>query len=69
MPENPGLKGLANALGAPGFAKASEANGKGLGHAADIFGNNGKGNGKDPDSLGLAEDHDPGKVGGNGDGR
>lgn len=67
QPENSGIDGGAKALGAPGFAKASVANGKDLGHAADIFGNRGKGNGSDPDSLGLADDHDPGTVGGGDD--
>lgn len=66
-PENPGIDGRANAFGAPGFGVASDRNGKGLDHAADIFGDNGKGNGADPDSLDLAPDHDPGAFGGSND--
>lgn len=64
MPENPGWTGQTNAYFAPGFAKASAANGRDIVQATYLFGNKGKGNGADPDPLGLATDHDPGVVGG-----
>lgn len=59
-PDNPGQKGQTNAFGSPGFERSVDATGQGLtDRAADIFGNNGRGNGADPDPLGLADDHDP----------
>lgn len=62
---DPGVDGRANAFNAPGFATAAEASGKDIpGLAADLFGDNGKGNGADPDAFGLEPDHDPGNFGG-----
>lgn len=64
-PENPGRDGQTNAFGTRGFERSVEATGQGLtDRAADVFGNNGKGNGADPDPLGLADDHDPNNFGG-----
>jgi hypothetical protein len=65
QPDAPGTKGHAKAIETKGFAKSIEATGQGLtNRAADVFGNNGKGNGADPDSLGLSRDHDPNNFGG-----
>lgn len=61
-PENPGQAGQTNAFFSKGFQKVLAA--KGLVAATYLFGNSGKGNGADPDPLGLATDHDPGVIGG-----
>ena len=64
QPSSPGVDGQTKAYSSEGFATSSEANGKGLDHAASVFGNNGSGNGADPDPLGLEDDHDPNTFGG-----
>ena len=65
QPENPGRDGQTKAFGTKGFERSVEATGQDLtDRAADVFGNNGKGNGADPDPLGLADDHDPNNFGG-----
>lgn len=81
QPDAPGNNGKAAAISAKGFAKSIEAQGGNINdfladevtvrRATTLFGNNGKGNGSDPDALGpngsaLAADHDPGVLGGNG---
>ena len=65
QPDAPGTLGHSKAISTKGFGKSIEATGQGLtDRAADVFGNNGKGNGADPDSLGLSADHDPNNFGG-----
>lgn len=62
QPENPGIDGQSKAFFTEGFQKVVAD--KGLVAATYLFGNKGKGNGADPDPLGLADDHDPGSIGG-----
>ena len=74
-PDNPGQAGQTKAAIAAGLdtsdpvggsSGAFTANRQGVtGLAASIFGNNGRGNGSDPDPLGLGTDHDatPGGFG------
>jgi hypothetical protein len=65
QPENPGRDGQTKSFGTKGFERSVTATGQDLtDRAADVFGNNGKGNGADPDPLGLADDHDPNNFGG-----
>jgi hypothetical protein len=64
QPSSPGVGGQTMAYSSDGFGVSSAANGKDLDHAASVFGNNGKGNGADPDPLGLKDDHDPNTFGG-----
>lgn len=77
QPDAPGAKGHNRAIETNGFARSIEAQGGGfevtVDRAADIYGNNGKGNGADPDFAGglvgdpggtVAEDHDPNNFGG-----
>ncbi len=66
-PADPGFEGRTNGAinaGVLSGTRGAANSGKGLGLAADIFGDNGKGNGADPDAVGIAPDHDPGNVGG-----
>jgi hypothetical protein len=65
QPDAPGEKGHSRAISTEGFGRSIDATGQGLtDRAADVFGNNGRGNGGDPDSLGLDSDHDPNNFGG-----
>ena len=74
-PENPGIDGQTKAFSSPGFAKSVAAQGGVVAdldaitanQASRLFGNKGKGNGADPDPLGLAPDHDPNGFGGGDD--
>lgn len=62
QPSSPGVDGQTRAFTSEGFGVSSVANGKGLDHAASVFGNNGKGNGAEPAAGEI--DHDPNNFGG-----
>ena len=79
QPDHPGKKGHIAAVSSKGFVQSIIAQGGTpedfigddvvVRRATTIFGNNGKGNGGDPDALGeggaaLLPDHDPGVLGG-----
>jgi hypothetical protein len=70
QPDAPGSKGHSRVIETDGFSRSVEASGQDLtDRAADVFGNNGIGNGGDPDTVpgvGL-NDHDPNNFGGNPD--